>query len=138
MDAKTKDSIAIFLHDNYDEDRLYNKPFYLFTAEGFTEDETVKAMRRLHKLGLLKDFKVQREGVSFIISPDLEEFLELGGYTAKQKILEMEKAEVEAHLQYLYLQIKECEKRDATLFHNLTVGFNNLAGLFGLGVSYFG
>ena len=131
MDAKTKDSIAIFLHNNYDEDRLYNKPFYLFTAEGFTEDETVKTMRRLHKLGLLKDFKVQREGVSFIISPDLEEFLELGGYTAKQKILEMEKAEVEA-------QIKECEKRDATLFHNLTVGFNNLAGLFGLGMNFFG
>ena len=138
MNAETKDSIAKFLHDNYEEGVYHTISLYSFTAQGFTKEETTKTLRRLASLNLITKLNVLAQAYGLVIMPELEEFVESGGYTAKQKVLELEKAKIEAAFQFLQLQIKECEKRDATLFHNLTVGFNNLAQLIGFGVTALG
>jgi hypothetical protein len=138
MDSETKDSIAKFLHDNYEECRHHTISLYTFTAQGYTQDEVSKTLRRLARLGLIADLSIWRASYGLVIQPDLEEFVESGGYTAKQQMLELEKAKIEASLQYLYLQIKECAKVDATLFNNLTSGFDNVVKLLGLGISALG
>jgi hypothetical protein len=137
MDSILKDSIAKFLHDNYEECRYHTISLYSFTSQGFTEEEVTKTLRRLVALGLITDLNIRPQSYGMVITPALEEFIESGGYTAQQKILELQKAKLETSLQYLYLQIKECEKTNATLFNNLTTGFNNVVNLLGLAVKTF-
>ena len=137
MDSILKDSIAKFLHDNYEECCYHTISLYSFTSQGFTEEEVTKTLRRLAALGLITDLNIRPQSYGLVITPALEEFIESGGYTAQQKILELQKAKLETSLQYLYLQIKECEKTNATLFNNLTTGFNNVVNLLGLAVKTF-
>lgn len=138
MDASTKDLIAKFLHERYDECRHHTIHLSTFTAEGFTQEETVKTLRRLYALGLLSEMVEYRNSFGVTIAPGLEEFIESGGYTAKQQILELEKDKIEASLQYLQLQIKKCEAMDASLFNHLTTGFNNVVQLLGFGINTLG
>ena len=134
MDCFLKDEIAKYVYDTYPEGECqFAIGYEEFTAQGFTVEETTKALRRMYLLGLLSSF-VQNNGTyDFEVSPNLEEFLESGGFTAQQKLLDLQKAEIEAALKYLQLQIKKCEKLDASLFNNLTTGFKNVAELLHLG-----
>ncbi len=137
MDSILKDSIAKFLHDNYEECRYHTISLYSFTSQGFTEEEVTKTLRRLAMLGLITDLNIRPQSYGLVITPALEEFVESGGYTAQQKLLELQKTEIEAALKYLQLQIKKCEKLDASLFDHLTTGFNNVVNLLGLAVKTF-
>jgi hypothetical protein len=136
MDCYIKDEIAKYVYDNYPEgEGQYTVGFEEFTAQGFTVEESTKALRRMFMLGLLSNFALNNGSYDFEVSPALEEFLESGGFSAQQKMLELQKAEIEAALKYLQLQIKKCEKLDASLFDHLTTGFNNIAQILNFGWS---
>ena len=137
MDCILKDEIAKYVYETYPEgESQFAIGFEEFTAQGFTVEETTKALRRMYQLDLLSFFELNNSTYDFEVSSNLEEFLESGGFTAQQKILDLQKAEIEAALKYLQLQIKKCEKMDATLFHNLTTGLKNVAELLHLGTVF--
>ena len=136
MKAEIKDAVARFILENYEECRGYTVDYSSFTQLGLTKEEATKALRRLHQLGLLSQLGINRISVFLAVSPALEEFIESGGYTLQQKMLELNQQKLELSLLYLQTQIKECEKANATLFNNLASGFNNVLNVLGVGLKY--